>query len=171
MQLEVPRKAQQVRKLKFSGYVHIPVKGQSLEQPQGCSFLIPFCPHEGTSASWVRQSWWLSAQHHAQAVKISQLWHPQGCPQQALESNPAPASLAQPAEHTQGKQGHGLGFPGVCWQCWNFFVLFYPTEGQTKYLIIKVNKGRQFSVHNYLTCFFKISFWFMRTTCSLNEGH
>lgn len=31
-QLAFPRKAQQVRKFKFSAYVHIPVKGQSLEQ-------------------------------------------------------------------------------------------------------------------------------------------
>lgn len=132
MPLAFPRKAQQVRKLKFNGHVHIPIKGQCLQQPQGCSFLTPFSPHEGISASWLRQSWWLSAQHHARWKHHSSGTHV-ALGMSLTSSNPAPGRLAHPAKHIQGKQGHGVGFPALHWQCWIFFVLYYQRKNKEFY--------------------------------------
>lgn len=113
------RQTQQVRKLKFIGYVHTTVKDQS----QGCSLLTPICLHERVSASWFRQSWWSTTYHPAQAEGLQWEDHKRnivvvtGLSLTNCAMQPWRIQLI-PAEHVKGKQGHSRGSLGLCSHSW-----------------------------------------------------
>lgn len=74
------------------------------------SLLTPLGPHEGVSGSWFNHSWWLNAYHHAQAAGL----HYKDCKCSIDVTSGLSLRCVIPIK---GKRGHGVGFPGLHWQC------------------------------------------------------